>query len=256
MTSSPFPDFPVSGITIPSTPLINEAVTYLKKHTDEFTVNHCIRSTAFAMILLKKFPPLVQMKDEVDVEALVLSILLHDMGWATTKELISKDKRFEVDGANVAREFIKSSGNEGHWDKHRIQLLWDAIALHTSFSIAVHKEPEVMACHTAIGCDFFGPNIPLPTASGDPIITPDEFREILQLYPRMGFKENVRKLFCNLCKEKDIRAVADNIVGEYGKVYGVDGKGAEREEFVQKCEEQNVVHMLEGSLDALVQYEK
>jgi hypothetical protein len=51
---------------------------------------------------------------------------------------------FEVDGANAARAFILSSASNKHdWDKHRLQLVWDAVALHTSDTIARFKEYEV-----------------------------------------------------------------------------------------------------------------
>jgi len=73
-----------------------------------------------------------------------------------TNELVSKDKRFEVDGAEAAREFLRKEAPS--WDKHRLQLVWDAIALHTTGSIVYHKEPEVVACAQGIvrhPCSFF-----------------------------------------------------------------------------------------------------
>ncbi|KAH9227351.1 hypothetical protein K456DRAFT_42262 [Colletotrichum gloeosporioides 23] len=49
------------------------------------------------------------------------------MGWSETPEHRSVDKRFEVDGANVARDFIRNhdSGTEGSWTEARIQRSWD-----------------------------------------------------------------------------------------------------------------------------------
>jgi hypothetical protein len=160
MSSSPFPAFPISQVAIPSTALTNAAYAYSKEHTNAMTVNHCLRSTAFALLLLRKFPPLAAVADSIDTEAVVVSVILHDLGWATTKSILSKDKRFEVDGANLARDLVRShseSEAESTWDKHRLQLLWDAIALHTTPSIAHHKEPEVFAVNLGIMCDFLGP---------------------------------------------------------------------------------------------------
>ncbi len=57
-----------------------------------------------------------------------------------------------------------------------------------------------------------------------------------------------------MCRDKP-EVTYDNFVGEYGKMYGVDGKGGGKEEFAKKAEEKSLVRMLEGSLDALVQYE-
>jgi hypothetical protein len=51
----------------------------------------------------------------------------------------------------VTREFLK---REGETDERRLQLAWDAIALHSTASIALHKEPEVMICCAGIIADF------------------------------------------------------------------------------------------------------
>jgi hypothetical protein len=72
-------------------------------------------------------------------------------------EYVSDDKRFEVDGANVARELVRKQG--ANWDKHREQLLWDAVALHTSPDIAAHKELEVALVSGGTFCELAGPEI-------------------------------------------------------------------------------------------------
>lgn len=257
MSPSPFPSFPISQITIPSTPLINAAYAYVKEHTSETTLNHCIRSAAFALIIVRKFPPLAAA--DLDTEVVVLSTLLHDMGWATTKSLLSHDKRFEVDGANIAREFIRTSSsssssdaNHGHgdWDKHRLQLAWDAIALHTTPSIARYKEPEVVATQFGIMADFFGPNVPIPGAP----VTVDEYKEILRAFPRLGFKQALVDIFCGMCREKP-EVTFDNFVSSYGKKYGLDGKGGGKEDFRKECEAHDFVEVFEGGLTACEQWE-
>ena len=182
---------------------------------------------------------------------MVVALFLHDMGWAKDKSLLSKDKRFEIDGANIARDFVHSHADQGKWDKHRVQLLWDTIALHTTPSIAQHKEPEVLGSHLGILSDFLGVNLPLP---GGPYFTVEEYKEIVRTFPRLGFKDEIRGIFCNMCRDKP-DVTYDNFVGEYGRIYGLDGKGGGREDFVKQCEEKSFVKLLEGALDALVQYE-
>jgi hypothetical protein len=227
----------------------------MKSKTDGFTFNHSVRAAALSLVIAKKFPPLAQNKD-LDVEAIVLSNLLHDMGWTMDKSLLKKDLRFEVDGANIARDFINhnhASHGESHFDKHRIQLIWDAIALHATPTIAAHKEPEVLATHLGILADFFGPNLPL--APPGTLVTPEEFREVLQAYPRLDFKNEIRQLFCGMCQEKDITVVAANFVKEYGLEYGYDAKGTGKEEFSKKIEEAGLMKGLEKALDETEQYE-
>jgi len=48
--------------------------------------------------------------------------------------------------------FLKERGIPAH----QIQLVWDAIALHTTRSIALHKEPEVAMTHSGIFVDVIG----------------------------------------------------------------------------------------------------
>ncbi|KAI1608568.1 hypothetical protein EDD37DRAFT_640871 [Exophiala viscosa] len=245
--SSPFPSLPVCQITIPSNELINAAYTYTKEHTSQATVNHCLRCVSFSLLLIREFPPLASAN--VDLEAVVLSSLMHDMGWATTKSLLSNDKRFEVDGANIARDFVNHSAS-GEWDAHRIQLLWDAIALHTTPSIAQHKQPEVVAVALGIFADFMGPNLPLP---GNPI-TVEKYKEIVGAFPRVGFSDEVVNTLCGLCREKP-ETTFENFVSGFGKTYGLDGKGGGKEEWIMKCEDNDITKRLMGGLQACKQWE-
>ncbi|KAL2426610.1 hypothetical protein ABEF95_010642 [Exophiala dermatitidis] len=282
LSSSPFPHLPVCKVTIPNTPLINAAHSYIKEHCSASTVNHCLRSTVFAVILLRKIPPFSTATADIDTETLVLSVLLHDMGWATTKALVSMDKRFEVDGGNIARDFIlaktKVSGTQPagdnlnphnidvsqEWDKHRLQLVWDSIALHTTPSIAHHKEPEVFATQLGIMCDFFGPNMPggggededRESGSGNsvPLITVDEYKEVVAKFPRLGFKDDLVSILCGLCRDKPATTM-DNFVSEYGKLYGLDGKGGGCAEWRERCEKNNIARRLMGGLTACAQWD-
>ena len=106
--------------------------------------------------------------------------------------MISKDNRFEVDGANAAREFLKRESKSSEWDKHRLQLVWDAIALHTIGTVVFHKEPEVQACAYGIWADFQGPD----RIQGNPLSW-DEYDSIVKvgyLFIRRGLSKLTQKL--------------------------------------------------------------
>ena len=246
MSSSPFPSFPVSQIAIPSNKLINAAHAYAKQHITECALNHCLRGVAFTLIIMRKLPPLAAA--DLDTEAIVLSVLLHDLGWATDKSLLSNDKRFEVDGANMAREFVKSHG--GGWDRHRLQLLWDAIALHTTPSIAHHKEPEVLATQLGVMADFFGPNLPLPGQ----LITVEEYKEVVTAFPRLGFKDELVKTMCGLCRDKK-ETTFDNFVADFGLAFGLDGKGTGKKDYTTQFQENNISKRLLDGLTACEQWD-
>jgi hypothetical protein len=66
------------------------------------------------------------------------------------------DKIFEVDGAMAAKELLEKEGGR-RWDKQRIQLVWDAIALHTNADIAKYKQIEVVLTAAGTATELFGP---------------------------------------------------------------------------------------------------
>jgi UTP:GlnB (protein PII) uridylyltransferase len=84
-----------------------------------------------------------------DPELLAVSAVLHDLG--LTDRYTAED-RLEVDGANAARAFLKDRGIA----TQQTQVVWDAIALHTTRSIALHKEPKVATTHSGIALDVLG----------------------------------------------------------------------------------------------------
>jgi hypothetical protein len=241
-----FPALPKSGISFINTPLLQSALEYCKKHMSPSALNHCLRSACFAVLLSPRLPLLSG--EALDMELVVYSCLMHDLGWATTKELLSTDKRFEVDSANLARQFVLSEAS-GAWDKHRMQLSWDAIALHTTPSIAHHKELEVVLVQFGIRSDFMGPNLP-PKG----MISPEEFREVLNAFPRLGFKDELIHIMCGLCRDKP-ETTLDNVASLFGVEYGIDGNGTGKEEFSRRLAEIAPMRTGVAALTACEEYE-
>lgn len=245
-TESLFPPLPKTGISFPSTPLLKSALEYSKQHTAASIVNHCVRSACFAVLLSRRLPVLSGVT--VDMELVVYSCLMHDLGWATTKELLSTDKRFEVDSADIARRFVQTT-TDSEWDNHRLQLSWDAIALHTIPSIALHKEPEVALVKLGVSSDFMGPNLP-PRG----LISPEEFKEIVSVFPRLGFRGELVNVMTRLCREKP-ETTFDNVASDFGCMYGLDGKGAGKEEFAKRVADSALQRTGLGPLAACEEFE-
>ncbi|KAJ4180486.1 hypothetical protein NW767_014387 [Fusarium falciforme] len=183
--------------------------------------------------------------------------MLHDMGWAATKELLSQDKRFEVDGANIATAFLKDhTGSECQdkettevWDPARIQRTWDAIALHATPSIAQHAAAEVALTNLGITADFLGPNLDL--GLGPNLISREEYRAVTKLFPRSGFTyEGLKRAMCGICRTKP-DTTYDNFVGEFGVRFGVDGEGSGKDEFAEEVQKARFVNFSKFALDAL-----
>jgi hypothetical protein len=206
----------LAGVTIPDTPLITKSLEYTRLHSSDFAFNHIQRSMLFGFIISEKIPELASR----DREAHAIAALMHDIGWDPTGELVSEDKRFEVDGAEAARDFLKKEAPG--WDKHRLQLVWDAIALHTTGSIVFYKEPEVAACAYGIWADFQGPD----RVQGG-LLTWDEYNKVVEELPRLELMSNLKDVMLHLCHTKPATTY-DNTVGEWGdkfsKTYDRKGK--------------------------------
>ncbi|SHG08228.1 HD domain-containing protein [Streptoalloteichus hindustanus] len=86
---------------------------------------------------------------EVDDELLFLGCVLHDVGLS---EAGDGDQRFEVDGADLAASLLREHGVP----EERVEVVWDAIALHTSPGIASRKRPEIALAHAGTGADVLG----------------------------------------------------------------------------------------------------
>ncbi|PVH77583.1 hypothetical protein DL98DRAFT_637346 [Cadophora sp. DSE1049] len=215
---STLPTRTVAGIRVLDNPLVNKAIEYARQNLNDVAFNHVVRSWLLGQFIADNSP---EIKDR-DVELHSIAAILHDLGWSHNTELISDDKRFEVDSANEAVKFVVREGVKKEWDQQRLQLLWDAIALHTTASIAIHKETEVKACCVGISAEF----VPLEEAYGG-VLTKDVWDAIVKEYPRTDFMEGVTEILCWLCRTKP-STTYDNFVGDFGtglvEGYNADGK--------------------------------
>ena len=207
----------IAGITVPDTPLITAALELARKHLDDWSYNHVVRCWLLGSAIADRNPDSANR----DRELHSVAALLHDLGWDEKDTFVSQDKCFEVDGANAARAFVEQHATAAEWDRHRKQLLWDTIALHSHLPVALHKEVEVVATVLGIVTDFGGPDS-VPGGA----LTWDEWRAISKEYPRSGFKNGVIQKFCGFCRTKP-EATYNTIVGDFGEelVEGYSQKG-------------------------------
>ncbi|KAM0473844.1 hypothetical protein ACHAPX_007892 [Trichoderma viride] len=210
---------------------------------DKSVVDHCVRSMYWAVLLSrhKKFE-----NHKFNWDVVFLAVLLHDFGLSTDKSLTSSDKRFEVDGANIAKQFLKDRGGSS-WTPH-LQLVWDAIALHTTASIAQHKEPDVVLTSFAVMADMFGPNFPGEMRSKS------DYLVVAKMFPRPGFTDTVISTMCTMCREKPA-VTFDYFAQEFGRRFGYDGKGEGKEEFARMADENKFSVVFLKGLGALDEME-
>ena len=187
----------LAGIKVTNTALVRDAIDLARSSSEPYLFNHVMRSWLFGILLSEDVKP------SPDPELLAVSTVLHDLGLT---EHYMAEERFEVDGANAARAFMKERGIS----TQQMQLVWDAIALHTTRSIALHKEPEVVMTHSGIAVDAIGvglERIPL-----------DKQRAILVEFPRLALKNQFRSSLCNIVRRKPATSF-DNILRDFGTRY-------------------------------------
>ena len=189
-----------AGIKVPDTALVRDAIDLSRSLLEPFLFNHVMRSWLFGISLSEAA------EVTPDAELLAVAAILHDLGLT---ERYTAENRFEVDGANAAREFMKDRGISAQ----KTQVVWDAIALHTTPTLALHKEPEVVMTHSGIAVDVLG--------AGLDRIPQEKQRAILTAFPRLAFKDEFKGCLCNVVRQKPMTAI-DNILRDFG-IRNVEG---------------------------------
>ena len=126
---------------LPETEVAEQAYRFAEEIEPDFVFAHSVRSYLYARELAAS--------PDHDDELLYLACVLHDVGLT---ERGNGDLRFEVDGADLAAEFLREHG----MDERRVRVVWDAIALHATDVIAARMGPEVALAQIGIGTDLFG----------------------------------------------------------------------------------------------------
>lgn len=160
---------PVRAPLIPDSLLAKEATDVLREHSTELLFNHSVRVYLFAAEQGH------QRKVCFDPELLYVAAAFHDLG--LIKKFSSPDERFEVDGANAARQFLSAH----NIPEDQVQTVWEAIALHTTPGIPKYMRPEVALLNSGVLLDVIG--------VGFDQFPAEVLHEIIASYPRTNFKQ-------------------------------------------------------------------
>ncbi|BET98501.1 HD domain-containing protein [Xenorhabdus taiwanensis] len=179
----------------PDTAICLAAMELARDHSPPFLFNHVSRTYAFAR------EAGAMQKSTHDEEILFLGSMLHDLGLVDA--FVAED-RFEIDGADAAADFLSK---QGYPDK-KIAVIWDAIALHTTFSIPQRKQPEIALLQLGAGIDI--------GAFPRTLLSPQAVEVILAEYPRLGFKKAMLNAMGSVVRRKPTTGVL-NLMGEIGR---------------------------------------
>jgi HD superfamily phosphodiesterase len=168
--------FSIQGIRIPDSKLVRETTELVRDTESALLFHHSSRVYYFAALAG------LRRKLKFDAELLYVGCMFHDMG--LTHEHASTDKRFEVDSANAAREFLRSQGIE----QQEIDKVWTAIALHTTPGIPEFMDPIIALVTAGVEMDVLG--IEYQSYADD------VRQQIVAQHPRdLHFKEDIIQAF-------------------------------------------------------------
>lgn len=172
-----------SGVTVPDSRIAREVTELVRDTESSLLFNHSSRVYYFAAATGKRKGL------TFDPELLYVSAMFHDMG-LTPKHSSAAD-RFEVDGANAAREFLR----QHNISRQDMDTVWTSIALHTTPGIPQYMHPVVALLTDGVEMDVLG------IAYRE---FPDADREaIVAAYPRTEhFKEDIIQTFYDGIKHK------------------------------------------------------
>src|ERR1041384_5828785 len=99
-------DFVLGDVVVPDSKLAHDALALCRDTSDEWLVEHCVRSYLFGAGLG------VRAAITFDPEILYVAALLHDLGITQRFEATSTDDCFAVAGARIALEFSRERASE------------------------------------------------------------------------------------------------------------------------------------------------
>ncbi|MBI0330100.1 HD domain-containing protein [Burkholderia plantarii] len=134
----------IGGIAVPDSRLAREITEFVRDTESPLLFHHSSRVFYFGAMAGRKRGL------KFDPELLYAGAMFHDVGLMPSHS--SAHERFEVDGANAAREFLRQRGIA----QHDIDLVWTAIALHTTPGIPQHMHPVVALVTAGVEMDVLG----------------------------------------------------------------------------------------------------
>ena len=154
----------IFGAGIPDSNLARELTQLIRDTESELLFFHSTRVYFWAALLGKRKGL------TFDPELLYVAAMFHDLG--LTSIFRGSQLRFEVDGANAARDFLRGH----HIAEGDVEKVWNAVALHTTPGIPEHMHSEIALLQAGAGMDVAG--------RGFEQFTDEQREAVVATYPR------------------------------------------------------------------------
>jgi HD superfamily phosphodiesterase len=165
----------IAGIVVPDTRLVREVTEFIRDAEDELLFNHSRRVFLFGALQGRRRGL------EPDLELLYVGAMFHDIG--LTERYRTSTGRFEVDGANAARDFLLKRD----YDQADARKVWLSIALHTTPGIPEFLDPEIALVTAGVETDVLG--------FGREDLSAEDRDAVTAAHPRPDFKNRILAAF-------------------------------------------------------------
>ncbi|MFJ6123257.1 HD domain-containing protein [Streptomyces sp. NPDC092129] len=172
----------IAAVEIPETAAVAEATRFLRETTSPLIFHHSRRVFLFGSLHAR------ELGLQPDPELLYISSMFHDTGLSVPFSDV--EQRFELDGADHARKFLLDRG----FPKSAADVVWTAIALHTTPAIPGRMGPETAATNFGVLTDVLG--------WGLDGLDGGQVEEIMAAHPREQFKKEFLQAFVDGLKHR------------------------------------------------------
>ncbi|UPO76370.1 HD domain-containing protein [Arthrobacter sp. Helios] len=172
----------IAGVEIPDSALAREATDLVREVAPPLLFDHSRRVFVFGSLRGK------EQGLDFDPELLYVGAMFHDLG--LTEKYRRANQRFEIDGADEARRFLLAHGITGE----AADLVWTAIALHTTPEIPLHMAPEIALVTRGVELDVLG--------LGYHAISAEQRAAVVAAHPRPDFKNRILEAFTEGIKDR------------------------------------------------------
>ncbi|XRQ06776.1 HD domain-containing protein [Actinomadura welshii] len=165
----------IAGVGIPDSALAREATELVREAASPLLFDHSRRVFLWGSLRGR------EQGLRFDPELLYVGAMFHDLG--LTERFRRTDQRFEIDGADEARRFLRAHGIADE----AAERVWTAIALHTTPEIPLHMAPEIALVTRGVELDVLG--------IGYDAVSAEERAAVVAAHPRPDFKNRILAAF-------------------------------------------------------------
>lgn len=172
----------IADVQIPDSALAREATELVRETASPLLFDHSRRVFLWGSLRGR------EQGLQFDPELLYVGAMFHDLG--LTDRFRRTDQRFEIDGADEARRFLRSHGITDE----QADRVWTSIALHTTPEIPLHMSAEIALLTRGVELDVLG--------IGYHAISDEQRAAVVTAHPRPDFKNRILAAFTEGLKDR------------------------------------------------------